>query len=521
MNAPRAGGAVRTLRTAGPVVAVYFALLAFAHTAVLPGDVVLPMAGAAALTSIAAAVITTMAYRSTGFVRWAQAGITGILMLMMGNSLLHLMLVPDPVQTTNLMIVVIAAGIVGGSWATLLLILVTGTVGWSLVAFTHPNPGWTHFAFAWASSSLLSACVFAVRSNTLRRTLDALAEAKAARDSLQAAVVETQLSELRYRTVVDRCPDAVFAVSNGRIMYTNPAADVLLDLRSGTVVGERVDNLRPADEPHVLGDDVSELHLLDRNEVAVRVAIASTEVLLDERPLTIVFAREQNAQQSFRALQEAFLSTINHELRTPLTTVLGSVRLLERRHRTPENGELLDVAKRGVDRLHTQIEQLLDLRKSREIPQTPRETLGVDDLVRATLASLDHPDRARILAASDALVLGQEEPLIHALGHLIGNALKFDTSGDSVDIRTQRDGDHVRIHVCDRGPGIPLRFRSRIFDGFTQLHAGLARTHGGLGLGLTLARMVVTEHGGTMTLHDRDGGGSIVTITLPGVDPAG
>jgi signal transduction histidine kinase len=102
---------------------------------------------------------------------------------------------------------------------------------------------------------------------------------------------------------------------------------------------------------------------------------------------------------------------------------------------------------------------------------------------------------------------------------LIDNAVKFGGADQDIDIRIGTVADDACIHVSDRGPGVPRRYRATVFKGFAQGKAGLARPHGGFGVGLTLSRGIVQRHKGRMTLHDRDGGGATVTICLPRIEP--
>jgi len=102
--------------------------------------------------------------------------------------------------------------------------------------------------------------------------------------------------------------------------------------------------------------------------------------------------------------------------------------------------------------------------------------------------------------------------------NLIENALKYSPSDTPIDIAVTRDGEHLAISVTDRGPGVVPSERERIFEPFYR-PAGVASDVGGAGLGLAIARRLAEAQSGTLTLLDRDGGGSVFTLHLPAAEP--
>jgi signal transduction histidine kinase len=99
-----------------------------------------------------------------------------------------------------------------------------------------------------------------------------------------------------------------------------------------------------------------------------------------------------------------------------------------------------------------------------------------------------------------------------AVRNLIENAIKYAGSAEVMVTETART---VEIAVCDRGPGIPRDRFEDVFDAFTRLETSRNRETGGIGLGLALARSIVRDAGGNITLENRDGGGLVARITLP------
>lgn len=150
---------------------------------------------------------------------------------------------------------------------------------------------------------------------------------------------------------------------------------------------------------------------------------------------------------------------------------------------------------------------------------------GVCDVValaRDALGSAGGELRRKGLRASLAVADGLEprrhvdaERLGRALAALVGNAAKFTEAG-AIAIRLAEDGtDGLRIEVVDTGPGIPAALHARIWEGFSQGEGGLARRHGGIGLGLPLARRMVEALGGRATLDSAPSEGARFTLVLP------
>ena len=207
-------------------------------------------------------------------------------------------------------------------------------------------------------------------------------------------------------------------------------------------------------------------------------------------------------------LKEQFCSIVSHELRTPLTSVHGSVRLaladLDPAVSARLRG-LLEIAAKNSDRLVALINDLLDIDKlesgaigvgGRPVAVTP----VLARTIEAARAKADVRDLRVVLsgASVDAFVAAEPERLQQVFAAVIDNAIKFSPHGGVVEVALTRDGDSVRVAIADQGPGIPPPFRSSVFKRFSQADASSTRIHGGAGLGLAMARTIVTKLGGSL-----------------------
>ena len=114
------------------------------------------------------------------------------------------------------------------------------------------------------------------------------------------------------------------------------------------------------------------------------------------------------------------------------------------------------------------------------------------------------------------VIPGVAKLLRRMLRNLLENGRRYGTSDIEVQLSqvTHEDGAWTRLCVCDRGPGVPLELRERIFEPFYRL-PGASERDGGVGLGLSLVRSIVQRHGGSVSCNDREGGGAKFVVMLP------
>jgi signal transduction histidine kinase len=230
-------------------------------------------------------------------------------------------------------------------------------------------------------------------------------------------------------------------------------------------------------------------------------------------------------------LKEEFLATVSHELRTPLNAILGWTELL----RTPaalsprDLDRGLEVIERNARRQLALVEELLAVADP-ERSAADWQRIDLRALMHALLENLEEPARAADVALQEdppgdaspasgesaVWVVGDPAGLRLALRHILENALKFTPAGGRVRTRlARRDGDAL-IAVSDTGPGIDPAIGERVFEPFRQQDSSPSRAHGGLGLGLTIARRLIEAHGGRVDVRsDGPGRGATFLVTLP------
>ncbi len=212
------------------------------------------------------------------------------------------------------------------------------------------------------------------------------------------------------------------------------------------------------------------------------------------------------------------ISKIAHELRSPLTSVKGfSATLLSRwdRFTDPQRFEFVQSIHHDAERMGRIVSEVLDLARAEagrlELRKLPTD---VAELIRTALEELAaHEGSARVvLDVPDGLeVKADRDRMLHVIGNLIENAIKFSDEGP-ITVAATGNGE-VRIEVRDKGVGIE---ESRIPDVFAgPAPAGGRATPSGTGLGLYLAKRLVEAHGGTIGVESVAGRGSTFRVTLP------
>jgi PAS domain S-box-containing protein len=242
--------------------------------------------------------------------------------------------------------------------------------------------------------------------------------------------------------------------------------------------------------------------------------------------VTINVTRQKQAEARLReadARKDEFLATLAHELRNPLAPLLTAVHLLASGATPDVVATVRGVLDRQVTHLVTLVDDLLDLsRITTGKLQLRRERLPIGVAVSAAVEACERMTRdARhdltVALGDDTLVVdGDPTRLTQLFVNVLTNAVKYTPPGGRIAVRGGRRGADVWISVADSGIGLERQAADRIFEMFVQEPAARRLSPGGLGIGLTLVRQLVTLHGGQVTVESAGPGrGSTFTIVLP------
>ncbi len=234
--------------------------------------------------------------------------------------------------------------------------------------------------------------------------------------------------------------------------------------------------------------------------------------------------RVEDELREANRLKDEFLSTLSHELRTPLTSILGWTGMMRSGRLDAEaSRRALETIERNGRAQSQLIEDLLDT--SRIVTGKLRLNVRAVDLASIITAATDTARPAAeakeirlqtLLDPSAGPISGDPDRLQQVVWNLLSNAIKFTPKRGRVQVRLERVNSHVEIVVSDSGKGISTEFLPHVFDRFRQAEQTTTRSHGGLGLGLSIVRQLVELHGGSVQVESEGKGhGTTFTVSLP------
>lgn len=276
-------------------------------------------------------------------------------------------------------------------------------------------------------------------------------------------------------------------------------------------------------------------------EDALRAERADLEKRVEERTAALAkanldlananreMARANNELEKASRMKDQFLAVLSHELRTPLTSIYGWLSMLRAgKVDQPQMMKALQVIERNV-RAQTQlVDDLLHVSRivTGNLKIVPQWIDSVS-IVNAAVDSVQPAAMAKnikitVEAAGSEGIYADPDRLQQVVWNLLANAVKFTGKGGEVKVEIGRVASKIQISVSDTGEGIPPDFLPYVFDRFSQADASTTRKTGGLGLGLSIVRHIVEQHGGTVIAHSEGVGRGttmIIQIPIPAIRP--
>ncbi len=228
------------------------------------------------------------------------------------------------------------------------------------------------------------------------------------------------------------------------------------------------------------------------------------------------------------ARQKAFVSDVSHELRTPLSVVSGYAHILQRWAR--EDEKVFEEAVAAIisesDNMKYLLENLLFLvRSDNNTLVFERETFDLSVMLRnihkETLLLDGNTHRVTADIEDGVLVCADRAKIKQALRIFVENALKYTPPDGAIHLTLDQTGGEVRVTVRDTGIGIPAKDMGHIFTRFYRGDRSRSRRTGGYGLGLPIARTILTAHSGRIRVTSREGAGTTVEVLLPAAGEKG
>ena len=217
-----------------------------------------------------------------------------------------------------------------------------------------------------------------------------------------------------------------------------------------------------------------------------------------------------------------FVSDVSHELRTPLTAIRGAAETMLEDEDIPaeDRDRFLATIVSESDRLGRLANDLLALERiegaTGELPVVRVDLLNVARHTASTLEPLlEERGVAVEVTGEPAYVLGDRDRLQQVLANLVDNASRMTPRGKTVHVTVAKSAHRATVAVADEGPGLSAEGLDRVFDRFWRAQASRDRGSGGAGLGLSIVRAIVEQHGGRISVANRPEGGAVFSFELP------
>lgn len=261
-----------------------------------------------------------------------------------------------------------------------------------------------------------------------------------------------------------------------------------------------------------------------------------TEEIIEElNPFTSTCANIISADQSYRKRMEMeshkdeFVSIISHELKTPMASILASLKIIKDSNEKnielseQEVSDLIEIAIQNGDRMNRIVGELLNFNKleKRNLPME-LDKYKLDDLLNQSLLTFKeifstNKINFSLETESELTICTDSDRFQQVIGNLLDNAVKYSELGSKVTLVAKESNSNILIQVIDEGCGIPPRKQKDLFKSFYQVDASDSRSHSGIGLGLSICRLILKEMSGTIEVESEVGKGSTFSILLPKV----
>lgn len=417
-----------------------------------------PAAGLMCLASGSAAVILfgfRLALRRWSVPeRWVYPVVTMMATLLLFTNFLHLNLVSEPHQTTNLIAVIMGAGFVAlsGRWLVLLIIVIW--IGWgATVWMSPPFSAWLYYAFALFAATVVAVIIHTVRVRALLRFETLRVQNQIHTQALEAALAAKEISQMKLREM----------------------------------------------------------------EAQLRRYATELEKMIKERTQRIRELEKQRIESEKLAATGRMAARIAHEINNPLGGIQAAFRLVSgavpAEHRYHH---YVGKIEREIDRISRIMRQMLELHKPHvEAPKAFRPDVTIAEVLALLKPQFleRHVEFKPDLARAAKISTLPENMLRQILYNVILNAMEASPQGGLILVSAQTDEQNLEIAVADHGEGIPEEIKTQMFEPFFTTKSN--GSTGGLGLGLSICKNLVEAMNGAITFDSTPGEGTICRVSIP------
>jgi two-component system sensor histidine kinase SenX3 len=358
-----------------------------------------------------------------------------------------------------------------------------------------------------------------------RQNITSAREPAARLADAQARIAELEQREAELRAAIDNLRKGVVIVDRtGRVIVRNRSAERVLGVTHlDALVDESVEaHLRDA----LAGRDTSDT--LDvRGPPRCTLVVRGSAIVIGGEIVGAVGTIEDVSERTrLDSVRTDLVANISHELKTPVGAIALLAETLADEDEPEVIARLAPKLTAEAERLSRIIDELLELSRIELGDQSLAEVVDLEAVVREAMALHAPLAQARRIpvhlsvAATNHVVAGNRRQLVSAVGNLLENAIKYSDPDAPVDLTVGTEGGLVVVALRDHGMGIPQRDLDRVFERFYRVDKARSRETGGSGLGLSIVRHVMANHGGQVSVTSVEGEGSTFTLRLPAAVPS-
>ena len=354
-----------------------------------------------------------------------------------------------------------------------------------------------------------------------------IVEAPSGRTVLANAIAESLVGRFDFETGSVRQPDGQTVLRPDGTSYLPAQLPIARAIAGQLVLDEEVVFVQADGRERILQVSAAPVYDAERNLVAgvsTFVDISDRRRADEERKALLARAESaRSAAESASRAKDDFVAIVSHELRNPLNAMLGWTRMLRTGSLSEERtARALETIERNATNQAQLIEDLLDVSRV----ASGKLTLDVQSVTFARVieSAIDSARpaieakglRLSVVLDTEGVLSGDPGRLQQIVWNLLTNATKFTPRGGSIRVALRRDDSHLELSVSDSGQGIAPSFLEHVFDRFRQADPSTTRQHGGLGLGLSIAKNLVEMHGGTIEARSEGlGKGATFVVRVP------
>jgi len=342
----------------------------------------------------------------------------------------------------------------------------------------------------------------------------------------------------KFESVVMSIADGVIVCDKeDTIQIINPQAARLLDRSSDELIGQKITDIWNKD----INEQIIQCLNIERNksdkpmtEYAtfefirenknLKLLITPLDDINKEQLGSVIVIQDRTKEAEIEMIKQEFISNVSHELRTPITSIKCYVDTLcshKSELNTDTRNEFLNIINEETDRLSKLVNDVLELSRlespARKLQLTLQEVYSSIDYALKSIKVLADKKSIRLIKDIEAelpTLLINQENLERVLINLLSNAIKYTPGNGMVKLAVRKDNQNILFQVIDNGIGIEEEHIPLLFERFYRIE-NKVHTIKGTGLGLTIVKKSVEQHGGNITIKSNYGEGSIFEFTIP------